>query len=140
MCRLLLLISFGLATHAADVPGWMREFATAAHPNYPGKTKAVVLFNEEKLVLDETGKQTSQLRKVIKILSGVGRSEAFGAVTFDQKGSKVRDAKAYLIYSSGKTKEYSKKDFVEGEASSGSTLYSTLRYFSINARDFHFRL
>lgn len=134
MRRLLLLASFCLALRAADVPSWMREFATSAHPSYPGKTKAVVLFSEEKLVMDETGKQTTQLRKVIKILSGEGRAEAFGSVTYDQKGSKVRDAKAYLIYSSGKTKEYSKKDFVEGEASSGSTLYSTLRYLSISAK------
>lgn len=131
---LLLLLLLCPAAIAADIPPWIREFATTAHPSYPGKTKAVVLFNEEKLDIDDTGKQTTHLRKVIKILTGEGRAEAFGSVTFDQKGSKLKDAKAFLLYSTGKTKEFSRKDFVEGEASSGSTLYSTLRFLSISGK------
>lgn len=117
----------------ADVPAWVREFSTAAHPAYPAKTKAVVLFSEEKVVAGETGKQTTQLRKVIKILTADGKREAVGFVSYDQKGSKMKEAKAYLIFPSGKSKDYGRKEFLEGEANSGADLYSSLRYMRIEA-------
>lgn len=117
----------------ADVPTWVKEFSTATHPAYPAKTKAVVLFSEEKIIAEESGKQTTQLRKVIKILTADGRREAVGVVDYDQKGSKMRDAKAYLIYPSGKSKDYGKKEFLEREANSGAELYSTHRYLIIEA-------
>jgi hypothetical protein len=132
MKQLLILSALALPM-AAEVPSWVRELSTATHPEYPAKTKAVVLFHEERVTAEETGKQTSQIRKVIKILTADGKREAVGAVTFDQKGSKVRDARAYLIYASGKTKEFGKKEFVEGEANSGAALYSTLRFLSVSA-------
>lgn len=132
MQRSLLSLFLAYSLQAA-VPSWVGEFASSSHPAYPPKTKAVVLFSEEKVVAEETGKQTTQLRKVIKILTADGHREAVGFITYDQKGSKIRDAKAYLIYASGKSREYGKKDFVESEANSGMYLYSSRRYTRIEA-------
>jgi hypothetical protein len=132
MKRVLFSLLLSVSLRAA-VPAWVSEFSTSAHPAYAAKTKAVVLLSEEKVVAEETGKQITQLRKIIKVLTADGHREAVGFVTYDQKGSKVREAKAYLIYASGKSKEYGKKDFVESELNSGMYLYSTRRYMRIEA-------
>lgn len=117
----------------ADVPGWFREVSSATHPTYPASTKGVSLFYEEIVRVEATGKQTSQIRKAIKILSRDGRREASGILTYDAKGSRVRDFKAWIIYPNGKTKEYTKKDFVEGMSHPEYTMYSTRRYYGVNA-------
>ncbi len=135
MRRSVLLLCVAAAALRAEVPGWVKEFAGSAHPTYPGKTKAVVLFREERVVASETGMQTTQIRKVIKILTADGKREAVGAITLDQKGAKLRDARAYLVYPGGKTREYARKEFSEGEANSGLYLYSTRKYVAINAAD-----
>ena len=120
-------------TASGEVPSWFREVATAEHPKYPAQTKGVVLFHEERVQVEPGGKQTSQVRKAIKILNREGRQEAFGAISYDAKGSRVREFKAWLLYPTGKTKEFTKKDFVEGSNQASFELYSSQRYYSINA-------
>lgn len=129
-----ILVIFVISSWAqADVPSWFREVSTASHTTYPPATKGVALFYEKIVKVDPTGKQTSQVRKAIKILTRDGRREASGILYYDTKGSRVRDFKAWLIYPNGKTKEYTKKDIVEGMSHPDYTLYSTQRYYGINA-------
>ncbi|MDX2268224.1 MAG: DUF3857 domain-containing protein [Bryobacter sp.] len=132
MLNFVLLLLATCSAGFAAVPAWVSEFATASHPAYPGKTKAVVLFNEEKVIAEATGRQVTQIRKVIKILTADGRREAMGAFTYDQAGSKVREARAYLLYPSGKTKEFNRKEFIEGESNSGLYLYSSRKFLRLD--------
>lgn len=131
--RQILVLLLLAAAASADVPGWFREAASTAHPKYPPKTKGVALFYEERIQVEPSGKQTSTVRKAIKILNREGKGEATGAVSYEAKGSKVREFKAWLIYPDGKTKEYGKKDFIEGSAQPDFVMYSTRRFSSINA-------
>lgn len=119
-------------TLRADVPGWFREAATATHPTYPPQIKGVALFSEESVTVEASGKRISTIRKAIKILNREGKQEAGGGVTYDSKGSKVKDFKAWLIYPGGKQKEYGKRDFVEGSSKPSYALYSTQRFYSIS--------
>lgn len=119
---------------SAEIPSWVREFATKEHPAYPAATKAVVLFNEEKVTVDDAGKHTTQVRKAIKILTNEGRSEAFGAIVFDNKGSRIRDARGYVLYAGGKTKEFTRKDFIE-KSNVDFELYSSQKALMLSAKD-----
>ncbi len=131
--RPLLILILAASSALADIPGWFREASTVAHPKYSPTTKGVALFYEERVQVEPTGKQTSTVRKAIKILNREGKNEAIGSVSYESKGSKVKDFKAWLIYPGGKTKEYSKKDFIEGNAKPDFVLYSTRKFTMINA-------
>lgn len=119
----------------AEIPGWVRESATSAHPEYPGKTKAVALFNEERVQVDASGKRISQIRKAIKVLTRDGAAEAAGFISYDSRGSRVREFKAWLIHPSGQTKEFGKRDFTEGTAMASYMMYSSQRYYGMNAKN-----
>lgn len=129
----LLLLLFGSLLRA-DIPNWVREFATSQHPDYPPATKAVVLLNEEKVTAEASGKRTTQVRKAIKILTAEGRSEATASMVFDTGGSKVREAKAYVLHPSGKTKEFSRKEFSEESAIASYAMYSSAKALSIEGK------
>ncbi|WP_162179965.1 DUF3857 domain-containing protein [Bryobacter aggregatus] len=116
----------------AEIPGWFREIATATHPVYPPQAKAVVLFEEEKVTIDETGRQLTTHRKAVKILTIEGKAHAMGMLSFDTKDSKVKDFKAWIQFPSGKTKEYTKKDLVESNMSD-IAIYSSYKHFGIRA-------
>jgi len=127
----LLILAVAMSLRA-DVPTWFREAAGTAHPAYPQRAKAVVLFDEERVSVDETGKQTRTIRRAIKILSLDGKSEARGMLSFDSKDSKVKDFKAWIIQPTGKTKEFAKKDYIEG-AVTDYELYSSYRFYGVSA-------
>ncbi len=130
----LALLCWALAatSFAADVPAWLREAAAQPHPAYPPQTKAVVLLNEEKVLVEASGKQTTTTRVVIKVLTLEGKAAARAGNTFDSKDSKVREMKAWLIQPTGKTREYGKKDIVEQSLNSDE-LYSSFRYAGAGA-------
>jgi hypothetical protein len=128
-----LLVLFAALPALADVPGWLKEVATAAHPKYPPQTRAVVLFHEEKVTLDETGRQITTTRKAIKILTVEGKGEAEGAFAYDNKDAKVRDIKAWVMQPSGKIREFGKKE-VKEENLVADALYSSMRYVTISGK------
>ena len=127
-----LLVLAAAMSLQADLPAWFREAATATHPAYPPQAKSVVLFDEERVSVDETGKQTTTIRRAIKILTLEGKGHAQGMLGFDAKDSKVKDFKAWIIQPTGKTKEFTKKDYIEG-AMADYELYSSYRFYGVNA-------
>ena len=44
---------------ADDVPSWLREVSTTKTAEFGPKVPAVVLLNEERTAVDETGKRTT---------------------------------------------------------------------------------
>lgn len=131
-CRgpLLAALLFASRLSAEDLPLWLKEAATQAHPVYSGKVKAVVLLKEEQVSADATGKQISTIRGVIKVLTQEGRREAIASVYFDEGNEKVREARGWTILPSGKVKEYGKKEAVDS-AVVDVELYSSFRRRSI---------
>ncbi len=133
--KLVLLAAACVPAVQGEIPSWVREFATTAHPKYPASTKAVVLLNEEKVSVDASGKRATQVRKVIKVLTAEGRSEAAGMIFYDESGSKIREARGYLLHADGKTREYARKDFVEATAKPSYSLYSSQKLLILRAAD-----
>jgi len=117
----------------AQAPAWFKEAATATHPAYAAKVPAVVLLNQEMVVMEDASKKTHTIRFVVKVLNREGAREAERGVVYFSKGGKVRDAKAWLIMPSGRTKDYGKNDIVDRALMTG--VYDEYRYLGINARD-----
>lgn len=128
-----LILFWPLLVVAAEAPAWLREVATVTTPSYDAKVKAVVLLNEEQVSLEASGKRSVHIRKAIRILQRDGRREAIGGFAYDSRGSKVRDLRAWVLSSSGKWKEYGRKEMSEGAAQPDFTLYSTSRHSTFNA-------
>ena len=117
---------------AADAPGWFKEVATSQLPAYEAKVPAAVLLNEESVTLDGTGKQLRSMRYALKVLTKDGAKDASNAVYYHTDTGKVKDMKAWLIYPSGKVKEYGKNDMVEANAGDG--LFDEAKFRIVSAR------
>lgn len=128
----LLILTLSFSLNAADAPGWFKEATTASLPEYPAKTPAAVLLQEETVTIEPTGKQTRTTRYVIKILNRDGIREARFADLYFSDTGKPKDFKAWLISPSGTTKEYSKSD-VQDQSFAGG-LYDEYRGRVIDAR------
>ena len=126
-----LLLTLVLA--AADAPGWLKEAGTSVLPQYEAKVPAAVLVNEESVTLDGTGRQLRSTRYAVKVLTRDGASRAGNAVLYHTDTGKVRDLKAWLIFPSGKVKEYGRADAVEANAGDG--LFEEVKYRAVSARD-----
>lgn len=120
-----------MSASAANAPDWLREISAQALPTYPAKTPAAVLFHEESVVLEPSGKQIRTTRYAVKILNRDGASEAAFYDYYYSDTGKSKDMKAWLISASGKTKEYGKAEINDVAVASG--LYDEFRARSINA-------
>lgn len=126
----ILLLTLVLA--AADAPGWLKEAGTSALPAYEAKVPAAVLVNEESVTLDATGRQLRSTRYAVKVLTRDGARHASQAVVYFTDTGKVKELKAWLIFPSGKVKEYGRADIAEGNVSSG--IYDEAKYRSVDGR------
>ena len=54
---------------ADEAPQWLREVATAKTPENRGKASAAVLFNEERVTVDATGRIETAHRYAVRILT-----------------------------------------------------------------------
>ncbi len=126
--RLAALVVFAAALKASDVPppDWVREASTRIVPSYPGRVPAAVLLNEEHVLVDGTGKITTETRKAIKILNQEGRKEAIARVVYFAGSGKVKELRAWVIAPSGFTKSYG-KDREADVGLVGQDLYNEIR-------------
>lgn len=103
----------GICLAADQAPNWLREVSTETIPNYPAKTPAVVLVQEESVTLEPNGKQIQTTRFAVKVLNREGAREARFSDYYNSDTGKPRDIKGWLISASGKTKEYGKGETTE---------------------------
>ncbi len=129
--KLILPFLLSLTLYGADAPGWLKEATTSQLPQYPAKTPAAVLLQEEIVTVEVSGKQTRTNRYVIKVLNRDGIPEASFADVYSSDTGKPRDMKAWLISPSGNTKEFSKSDITDVSASDG--LYDEYRIRMVKA-------
>ena len=127
------VLSLGWAACAAsDVPPWLRQAASQAHPPYPPQTPAVVLFREQRVAVEASGKETTTTQMALRVLTREGRAQAQLYQSFDAKDSKIREMKAWVIQTGGKVRELGKKDMVETSLTS-EDLYSSHRKAGLDA-------
>ncbi|HVP46648.1 MAG TPA: hypothetical protein VMT32_08695, partial [Bryobacteraceae bacterium] len=76
----ILLVNASFA--ADDTPSWVREAAAIAPPKYAAKVPAVVLLNEQHVVVDQSGRRTCTTRRAVRVLTREGREFARGGEVY----------------------------------------------------------
>jgi hypothetical protein len=112
--QIFLLLSFAAACFAGDdAPGWLHQAASIKPPTYDGDVKAVALYKEDNVTLDDGGKLITTEKCAIRILTREGRSRAYALASYVTNSSQVRDMQAWLIAPGGTVTSYGKKDVID---------------------------
>ena len=103
--KLLLIAALPLAA-ADDTPAWVRDAAGITLPKFDARVPAVVLLNEQHVVVDPSGQRTS--RRAVRILSTGGPLRPRGPQVYVTGTGKVREMRGWMIPPSGETRRYGK--------------------------------
>ena len=120
------------AVASEQAPAWLRQAAGTSVPAYGNNVPYVVLQDQARLDVDESGHITKTTTRTIKILLKEGRESAAAQVVYNSDTDKVREFRAWLIQPDGKVKKYDKADTVDAALVS-SDLYSDIRRKVISA-------
>ena len=75
-CWVLMIVVLGVQPLVAAVPDWVKQAAALPSVNFPPETNAVVLLDDNQIVVTAPGDYVERYRRVVKILRPEGRSEA----------------------------------------------------------------
>lgn len=129
------VILLPLAALADGPPAWLQQASTVATPSFEMKNvPAVVLLNEESVVVTSDGVLVTTKRYAVRILDREGRGEALAGLVYKTDSDKVRDISAWLIRKSGPGKEYGKKETID-MALVDNDLFNEARHRFISAVD-----
>ena len=120
------------AAKDARPPSWLTEVAGREVPEYDSDVSSVTLFEEEIATVNEQGVVVTTVRKAVKILSRAGRSAASGSAIYRTDTGKVRDLQGWLIYPSGKSEVFGKKETIDA-ALADNDVYNEARLKLISA-------
>ena len=95
-----------------DAPAWMKAVANAPIPAHDEKTDAVLLYSEDVLSVQASGKIKSMQRRVYKILRPSGKGYGTIRANFDFE-TKITGIHGWCIPTSGKDYEVKDKDAME---------------------------
>ncbi|HEU0120976.1 MAG TPA: transglutaminase domain-containing protein, partial [Bryobacteraceae bacterium] len=115
MRRAFLLLLAAGSLFAEELPGWVRVAAALQVPSYSPKTPAVVLFQEEILVVEADGRRVMTERGVIRKLSP-GHVSLSASRAYNSKSGRIRDFRAWVLSPAGKETRYGKERIIETSA------------------------
>ena len=104
-----LLLAVSVVQAADEFPAWAREAASASVPKFDGKVPAVVLLDEQRLALDETGKRVCTNRHVLRILNREGKRLAVAREYYLTGTGKVRDLRGWVLAANGDVRKLGKE-------------------------------
>src|SRR5438128_673994 len=82
--------------YADGVPGWLQQAAAQQTPPFEmKKVPAVVLLNEESVVVGSDGTVITTHRYAVRVLEREGVREAVASVVYETDSEKVRDISAW---------------------------------------------
>jgi len=116
----------------AAIPDWVRQAASASLPAYDPETNAVVLLDDDEVIITGLDTYVDHYRRVIKILRPDGRKQAELSLYLQQK-EKVLSMHAWSIDRTGHEFELKDKDFAERGVFFGFDLYNDIRARSATA-------
>lgn len=116
-----------------DVPGWLSEAASRKVPAYPPKVPAVELIRETSITIEENGHFVTSVRNAIKVLTREGRGRASASLSYLAGTGKIREARAWMISSSGGTLKIGKENMTDGPYANGNA-YEELRVRHLDGR------
>jgi hypothetical protein len=102
----------GGPTWAGDAPQWMHALVNVPLPAHDEKTDAVLLYSEEILSVQGSGKIKRTERRAFKILRPDGRKYGLAFADFDSE-TKITSMHGWCIPAQGKDYEVKDKDAVE---------------------------
>jgi hypothetical protein len=95
-----------------DTPAWMKSLVSAPVPAHDDKTDAVLLYSEDVLSVQASGKIKSLERRAYKILRPNGKGYGTIRANFDSE-TKITGIHGWCIPASGKDYEVKDKDALE---------------------------
>ena len=101
------------ASPADEAPGWLQQAAAIKVPAYDKEVSAVVLRNDEDVVVGNDGRVTTTTTYAVRILTRDGREYAQAIEPYLTNSSKVNDLHAWLIRPNGVVKKYGKDETVD---------------------------
>lgn len=129
------ILFFAVSIRADEPPQWLIEASKITTPAFEMKNvPAVVLRNEENIIVNADGTVTRTARYAVRVLVREGREEAVARVVYQTDGEKVRDLNAWLIRQSGTPKSFGKKEVVDLSLAEND-LYNEARIKLISATD-----
>ncbi|MBY0505009.1 MAG: DUF3857 domain-containing protein [Bryobacteraceae bacterium] len=105
--------TYSLSGAADEAPGWLKELTSVAIPSQGPKVPAYVLWNEQAITVEPTGRKVIARRFAVKILNAEGRRYGQAVEGFLVGSSRVRDLRAWAISPSGQVKTYGKDAVIE---------------------------
>lgn len=96
--------------HADSAPDWMREAAREKLPDYPKDAVAVVLLDDQEIVVKDNGDVERHERCVYKILRPEARDNYGYATVYFDNATKISDFKAWTITPEGREIEVKEKE------------------------------
>ncbi len=128
----LAVLSAALAMANDEPHAWVKDAASATLPKYESKVPAVVLLDEQRVNIDDSGKRVITTRKVVRVLSQDGRHEAHGVEHYLSGSSKVKEVHAWLLSPSGQSRQLG-KDHIVDVAAAANDVYSDVRAKVVDA-------
>jgi Domain of Unknown Function with PDB structure (DUF3857)/Transglutaminase-like superfamily len=119
---------------ADDAPAWLRQAAAATLPVYDKDVPGVVLWDESRVSVDDSGRVVMTNSYAVKILTREGRALAQAFENYATDSGKVREMRAWLIRPSGEVKKYGKDETID-QAEVDNDIYNEARAKLINAKD-----
>ncbi|REJ77940.1 MAG: DUF3857 domain-containing protein [Acidobacteria bacterium] len=119
--RSLLLLSLIISLSAVAVsartvdkaPAWLLQAASVNVPSYEKDVPAVVLLNEQRVMVESDGDLKILNKYAIRILTLEGRGLAAARVFYLASTEKISDFEAWTIDGRGSVREYSKKEMLD---------------------------
>ncbi len=120
------------ARAGGDVPEWLAAAASLSVPTYAPSVDAVVLHDEERVVIEKGGRAVRTCRYAVRILTREGAARAVARVDYNTDGGKVRDLSAWVIPPAGGAKPRELGDAIDATIAGGA-LYTEARARLISA-------
>ena len=115
-----------------EAPAWLQQAAAMKVPVYDKDVPAVVLRNDQSVVVDSDGRVTISTIFAVRILRREGRGYARAAEGYLTNSSKVREMTAWLVRANGFVKKYG-KDETADRITDANDIYNEYRVKVIDA-------
>ena len=122
------------STTSEEAPQWLQQAVTIKVPAYDKDVEAVVLRNDQAVIVNEDGRLTTTTTYAIRILTHEGRGYAQAVELYLTKSGKIREMNAWLIRPNGFVRKYG-KDQTADRISDPNDIYDEYRVKHIDASD-----
>ncbi len=110
---LLTMFICGVPAFAASAPAWVQQAMKTTVPTYEKDVPSVILYRDETVTFDSSGKIVTTERQALRVLNKEGIREAAAHAFYLAKFSQIKDFQAWLIAPGGAVKEFGKKETID---------------------------